>query len=133
MVRRRCRGAVLLEAAATLLTTLAAALLGVELVRRAHLEVALHHGAFLLARNQVLGLGPARNRAELFRWLRRALGDAAGRRVAGALAVDVPPAPGGRARVHLRYPQLLRFAWDGGRRGRETKHHFEVTKSCRFP
>ena len=100
-----------------------------ELVRRAQLEIALHHGAFLQARNEVLGRSTRESRRELRTWLRRSLGEERGRKTFAALEIGgVPRESGVRSRLHLRYEQFLRFPL-----GPVTKHHFEITKSCLFP
>src|SRR5262249_1163511 len=124
--RSMTHGVVTLEATLTLLPVLLALFLGLELIRRARVAVALHHGAFLPARDAVFRRSPGSRHQRLHRWLANSLG---GKTRAASVAADIAGRRSGvEARLHYRYPALLSFPWKQGR-----KHHFEVTQTCLFP
>lgn len=134
MSRRSARGSILVEGLAGVTLLLLAACLNLEVVRRAWYEVTLHHAAFLFARSRALGGGEERSRRLVRRFLFRALGEAKARAVGRGLRLgeDVDSL-GLVSRVHYRFPAFLRFPYDAaGRKPAWTKHHFEVTRRCRF-
>lgn len=123
------RGSVVVEGVLTLFLITLACVLNTELVRRAHYEVLLHHGAFLLVRGRALGKSNARVRAEVRDLLQKALGAERGKNLSRLLDVEESAVGKGmEVKVHYRYPSFLRFRY-----GRGTKHHFEITKPCKFP
>ena len=103
--------------------------LNIEVVRRAVIEVSLHHGSFLYARDRALGIGQERARRRVAEFLANGWGQSARRRSIAHVQMRAErSARGVDGRLHYRYPALLRFPYRGG-----DKHHFEVTKRCRFP
>ena len=127
------KGQSLIEAVITLFLMLLAVFINLEAVRRSHMEVLLHHGAFIFARNRALGLGceAARHGVSLF--LQEALGSHAG--ISFARKIDFCERRERKGLVgllHFRYPTLIRFS--GWHHGKDCfKHHFELTKACIFP
>jgi len=122
-------GSVLLEGVLAQGLVLLSLMLAWEICRRSVFEVSLQHAAFLAARASVLGEGRRKIEPQLETFLERAVGAAIARKIThqirtNPLAVIVP----GEAVLKYRFPAFIRFPIAG-----QWKHHFEMTKSCRFP
>lgn len=123
------RGSVLLEGTLCLPPLLFAVLLNVELVLRARQEILLQHGAFLFARARALGGSQHEARRTLGEFYRAVLGQNSFRAALESTTVTEAWKPGGlEIKLHRRYPILLAFPL-----GKGMKHHFEITRVCRFP
>lgn len=111
-----------MEAVLALAVAFPVLFLQVEVLRRGWCEVALAHTAFLTARESVIGgSGCSQKRGREF-W-RQAF--------VHARVPDLHLHQTGRhrvARAALRYPAFWTFPWAG-----RIKHHFEITRRCRFP
>lgn len=130
---KKPKGSVLIEGVFSLSLLVFGVILNIELVRRARFEVLLHHGAFLWVRGRALG----RSEAEMTRVLRRfwetALGETAAKALAHAVRTKEAAVPGGgEVKLFLRYPTFLRFPIEKEKR-EMMKHHFQMTKPCKFP
>ena len=125
------QGSVLIEGIMALTLLLLAVCLNLELLRRAQYEVLLHHGAFFLARGKALGVSGRESRHELKLFLERALGRSLGNRLHHFTAVDGQVnSSGSTVTLRYRFPTFLRFEFPN--REGQNKHHFELTKVCRF-
>ena len=130
-LRRSQRGGILIEGVVALTVLLLAICLNLEMVRRSQFEVLLHHGAFLFVRGRALGVGLQESRQVLTDLLTRGLGKTLGSHLSRSIHLQETSGPGGReTTLHIRFPTFMRFEFPDGR-GR-TKHHFELTKRCRF-
>ena len=100
-----------------------------ELCRRGCYEIALQHASFLAARASILGEPKVYVRQQQSEFLEHAFGTQIARKMLRQFA-KVPNAGlrPGEGKVHVRFPTLFRFLLR-----RNWKHHFEITKSCRFP
>jgi len=116
---RNRRGSVWVEALLTLPILVLSTALAIEVARRAYLEVAFHHFAFLSARASAF----RSDKATAVRFLDTALGP-----TVVMSARSLGEGAQYRFRVHSRYPAFLSFPWRLGR-----KHHFEVVRECPFP
>lgn len=120
------RGSVLIEGIAALALTGLALMANLELVRRAHVELLLHHGAFCLVRASLFSAGRPAGAAERF-W-RQALGEEKARAFSRRVDLSLEAIGEGRlARAHLKMATWLSFPYRGG-----VKRGFEVTRKCRF-
>ena len=125
--RRHERGSVLVEGLAVLSLCLMSVVVNFELIRRVRFEVVFHHAAFLTARFRMFGLGAREARGKATEFVESALGDVP--RNEGTLDVEENRFQENLESLwRLRYPAFLRFPYEG-----QTKHHFEVTKKCKFP
>lgn len=120
------RGAVMVEAAMILFPLLLLLVLLVEMHRRVFQEVLLHHAAFLSIRSRLWG-SEHRAREVVDRFLVQAMGREGARGFRRGLSVDFGQGEECFARAYRRYPALIAFSWNG-----KSKHHFEVTRRCRF-
>ncbi len=119
-------GAVIVEAALVLFPLVLMLTLLVELHRRVFEEVLLHHVAFIAVRARVWG-SPAKAERSVAHFLDQVVGPKFGASYGRSLKVDFGYGQTCFARVYRRFPLLLPF-----RRGAIRKHHFEVTRRCRF-
>lgn len=102
--------------------------INLEMIRRATYEVVFHHAAFLTARFRVLGKNSAEARGFGLEFVGNALGEHVSRDARERPIDEKWFREALESRWHFRYPAYLRFPY-GGR----IKHHFEVTKECKFP
>lgn len=120
------RGSVLLEGLIGLTLTGLALMLNLELVRRAQIEMLLHHGAFRAVRASLFSERSPSQAAEDF-W-RRALGEEKARDWKRRVRLSVGATAESRvARAHVKVPSWLVFPLAQGH-----KRRFEVTRRCRF-
>lgn len=125
---RRNDGQVLLEAVVIFSLLLGSVWINLELMRRAQLDLLLHHAAFLAARARALGASLSATRRELRGFLVRGWGSAGNDLWRRTDYSEEFTADGGWVRLHARFPSLWNF------RGADvTKHHFESTRKCLFP
>lgn len=129
VVKKGCRrGSILLEASIALCLLVFAVGVNLELVRRAHSKVLFEHSCFLYVRARALGTGVVQSRKQVFHFLEHALGYQRTRSIFIGLHLEEELVTDGiEARVHYRYPSLLRFPYRG-----QQKHHFELTEKCKF-
>jgi len=103
--------------------------MNLDLIRKTQYELLFHHASFLWVRYRALGSGEREAKKAILRFLRTALDRDGGEKIQKRLEIQTNPTEYGvEARLHYRYPLLLSFPWRG-----QTKHHFEVTKTCTFP
>ena len=126
--RRLERGSVLVEGLAVLSLCLMGVVVNFEMIRRVRFEVVFHHAAFLTARFRMLGLGTREARGKAWEFVESALGEIA-REGEGTMTIEERRFQKSlESRWQLRHPAFLRFPYEG-----RTKHHYEVTKKCKFP
>jgi hypothetical protein len=117
-------GNVLIELIFCLSLLLLSFALCVEISRRGAWEILLHHSAFLAIRGTTLG-EPTWKRE-----LKSVWSEALGKSWANhfdrysQFTVDAE----GEGKLWYRFPSLIQFQV-----GRNQKHHFEVTRKCKFP
>jgi len=135
-MRAWARGSVLVEGCFAIGLLTFGLMLNLEIVRRAQFEVVLHHAIFLYTRDRALGENVGVSRRDATGFLAAALGDAKGRAMARRLRFRDYTWDGGiEGSVFYRYPFFIPFSTAGMRvpNNQPTRHHFEMTKKCRFP
>lgn len=121
-------GQVLVEAIGCLLLLTGSIWINLELVRRAQLDLLLHHASFLAVRARTLGMGVRQVRADTEDFLIGAWGRA-GESLVRNLDYSEDRAGQGRlVRLHVSFPSLWRF-----KNRTATKYTFESTRKCLFP
>ena len=122
----KSRGQVLAETVFALTFVLLSLGFGLDVVRRAQLQMAFHHAACVGARHLVLRGGdnleqPVREALRLFG------ANSSGAATGATISAKREPRKG-EVTLYYRYRQFFTFPWRG-----VTKHHEEVSESCSFP
>lgn len=118
----------LIEASVSVFMLMLTLGVNLELIRRVHIEVILHHAAFWSVRDLLFGANPTSRQARIKRLLRSGFSFEKANQVFQNLEVRHRCEPEARTDIYYRFPSLFRF-FEGENR---MKHHFEVTKSCPF-
>ena len=126
--KRRNSGQVLVEASAILTLVVGSVWINLELIRRAQLDLLLHHCAFLAARSRMLGVTVAETRREVRHFMEESWGRAGERLWRQTDYSEEFTERGGWVRLHARFPSLWSIQNE-----EITKHHFESTRKCLFP
>jgi len=126
--RNRNNGQVLIEASCALALVLGTVWLNLELVRRAQLDLLLHHASFLGARARAMGAPVREARWQMKTFLTNSWGRAGEKLWRATDYTEDFTDRGGWVHLHARFPSLWSFRGEG-----LTKHHFESTRKCLFP
>ncbi len=122
------KGSILIEAVFGLSAVLGSVWINLELMKRAQLDLLLHHSAFLAVRAKALGATSSNARAQMRLLFERSWGAAGDRLWRETDYLEEASREGGRIKLHARFPSLWSF-----KNMKLTKHHFESTRSCLFP